>query len=138
MWLKGPPPAQDNQMAEPDMASQDERNKEQVQTTGAAQAGDLAPKKLPAGTRTWSTVAETAAHFHLGEWFIRKTANEMALRGVEGHPILAGGKWLIDIDAMTDYFSTNAEKAAAESRYPMSEPDGSVTPVRDDENWGWS
>jgi hypothetical protein len=85
----------------------------------------------------WSTVAQTAIHFCRSEWFIRKTANEMSQLRTAGHPIKAGGGWLIDIDAMTAYFAFNAEKAASRTRYPTTEADANARHVGKDEDWRW-
>lgn len=80
---------------------------------------------------------EASAHFRCSAWFIYKTASEMSARKFPGHPIKRGFEWLIDIGAMTSYFSVKAEEAAAQSRYPMSDVDGNLAAVRDDEDWGW-
>ncbi len=98
---------------------------------------EATPVRLPLAQRTWATVRETSSHFRCSEWFVRKTANEMAALKVPGHPIKTGHEWLIDIDAMKSYFSLKAEEAAARSRYPMSQVDGNLATVRDDEDWGW-
>jgi len=90
------------------------------------------------GKTEWVTVEEAAVHFRSSEWWVRKTATEMAALGVIRHPFQKGERqeWLIDLSAMADYLRARTSATAKHSHYLKSRVDANL-PGDHDEDWGW-